>query len=279
MNEYARIERVIHHLTEHYREQPNLEALAAVAGLSVSRFHRLFQEWAGVSPKQFLKFLTAEDARKRLQASESVLDTSLDVGLSGPGRLHDLFVTLEGATPGEIKRGGQGITIFWGHAQSPFGLCSIGWTDRGICHLAFHDERTDDFVPADLQRRWSHADFLREDAVALQWCERIFSTTATPEHPLRLWVNGTAFQLRVWQALLRIPSGRVCSYQQIAHHIESPRAARAVGTACGSNPVGYLIPCHRVIRETGVVDGYRWGNIRKKVLLATEAAGKKTEHT
>jgi len=272
MNDYTRIEHVIRYATENYREQPNLNTLAEVAGLSASRFHRLFQSWAGVTPKQFLKFLTAEDARNRLQASASVLDSSLDVGLSGPGRLHDLFVTLEGATPGEVKRGGQDVTITWGTAESPFGPCTLGWTHRGICHLAFQQDTATDTIPIELLQKWPKAEFRRHNKQAEQWCRRIFTGESTPDQPLRLWVRATEFQLRVWQALLRIPEGRVCSYGRIAEHIGSPHASRAVGTACGSNPVGYLIPCHRVIRETGVVEGYRWGSTRKKIMLAREAA-------
>ncbi|MEO0509188.1 MAG: methylated-DNA--[protein]-cysteine S-methyltransferase [Verrucomicrobiota bacterium] len=272
MTDYERIERVICHATEHYREQPNLEELADVSGLSVSRFHRLFNSWAGVTPKQFLKFLTAEDARIRLRTSASVLDTALDVGLSGPGRLHDLFVTVDGATPGELKSGGANLRIEWGFADTSFGQCSLGWTQRGVCHLAFWNTGVVDSTPPNLLKDWPHAEIRRSDDQAATLCKRIFVEPGMPNEPLQLWVRGTAFQLKVWQALLRIPEGRLCSYGQIAKAIGHPRASRAVGTACGSNPVGYLIPCHRVIRETGIVDGYRWGSPRKKAILAKEAA-------
>ncbi|MEM6884162.1 MAG: methylated-DNA--[protein]-cysteine S-methyltransferase [Verrucomicrobiota bacterium] len=272
MTDYERVERVIRYATEHYREQLSLTELAGISELSISRFHRLFHSWAGVTPKQFLKFLTAADARIRLRKSASVLDTSLDVGLSGPGRLHDLLITLDGATPGELKRGGAGLKIEWGYAETFFGLCSLAWSQRGICHFAFSDTGTMDSTPPELLSDWPHAEFRRNDAKTSAWCKRIFVEPSMPKQPLRLWVRATKFQLKVWQALLRIPEGRVCSYGQVARAIGNPRASRAVGAACGANPVGYLIPCHRVIRETGVVEGYRWGAPRKQAILAKEAA-------
>jgi len=272
MTDYERIEKIIRHVTENYLDQPTLEELASLSGLSISCFHRLFHEWAGVTPKQFLKFLTAEDAKIRLQNSSNVLDTAIDVGLSGPGRLHDLFVTLESATPGEVKSQGAGVTIKWGIAESPFGTCSLGWTDRGLCHLAFREEDTMDSIHPELLSDWSKAQFVRADEEATHFSRMIFAQDGDPNEPLRLRVKATEFQLKVWKALLRIPEGCVCSYAQVASAIGNPRASRAVGTACAASKVGYLIPCHRVIRETGVVEGYRWGNPRKNAILAREAA-------
>lgn len=272
MTDYERIEKIIRYVTGNYQDQPTLEKLASLSGLSASHFHRIFHEWAGVTPKQFLKYLTAEDARIRLRDSASVLDASIDAGLSGPGRLHDLFVTLESATPGEIKSKGAGMAIKWGIAGSPFGPCSLGWTQRGLCHLAFREVDAIDSVPAELLQDWGEARFVRADEEARRLSRLIFVEGGGVDQPLRLRVRATEFQLKVWKALLRIPEGRVCSYSQVASAIGNPRAARAVGAACGANRVGYLIPCHRVIRETGIIDGYRWGNPRKNAMLAREAA-------
>lgn len=270
MSDYARIERVIRHLEANHRAQPSLAELAEACGLSESHFHRLFHRWAGATPKDFVQCLTVEHAKQRLRESASVLDASLDVGLSGPGRLHDLFVTLEAATPGEIKSGGSGIVIEWGEAESPFGRCTIGWTARGICHLVFHDGEIKD-PPTELSSAWPNASFKRSDAAATKKAAVIFDPQGRGSTPLAAFVHGTPFQLKVWRALLRLPEGSLASYRSIARAIGQPDATRAVGTACGANPVGYLIPCHRVIRETGIVQGYRWGHTRKQALLARES--------
>ena len=266
MNDFERIARVIRHLEAHRELQPSLHELAEVAGLSESHFHRLFQRWAGVTPKDFLQCLTVEFAKRRLRESATVLDTALEAGLSGPGRLHDLTVTLEAASPGEIKTKGAGLLIEWGTTQSPFGICSIGWTERGVCHLAFGD----DACPSGVLKEWSLAEFRRNDRDAQAWGGIIFNSDAKGTQ-LKAYVRGTSFQLRVWRALLQIPPGCVATYGRIARAIGEPNAVRAVGTACGSNPVAYLIPCHRVIRETGIVQGYRWGSERKQVMLAWES--------
>ena len=265
MNDFERIARVIRHLEEHRQRQPELGELAEVAELSASHFHRLFQRWAGVTPKDFLQCLTAEFAKQRLRESASVLDAALEAGLSGPGRLHDLMVTLEAASPGEIKSQGAGLHIVWGMAESPFGVCSIGWTERGVCHLAFGE----DARPTDFNEAWSAARVERNDRSARAKAATIFCGTNGGGR-LKAYVRGTSFQLKVWRALLRIPPGCVATYGRIARAIGAPNAVRAVGTACGSNPVAYLIPCHRVIRETGIVQGYRWGSDRKQAMLARE---------
>jgi AraC family transcriptional regulator of adaptative response/methylated-DNA-[protein]-cysteine methyltransferase len=272
MNDFDRIATVIRYLDEHHTEQPSLNDLAAAVDLSESHFHRLFQRWAGVTPKDFLQCLTVEHAKRRLRESANVLETAFDTGLSGPGRLHDLLVTIEAASPGEFKTGGKGMTIEWGLAESLFGWCTVGWNPRGVCHLAFHDVKVDSTAPAELHENWPNARLQRNDVTAQRQADTIFKNSASPSAPLKAFVRATPFQLRVWRALLRIPEGGVASYRKMAGAIGNPQASRAVGTACGANPIAYLIPCHRVIRETGVVQGYRWGSTRKRALLAWESS-------
>ena len=273
MNDFERVARVIRFLDDHHTGQPRLSDLAAVAHLSESHFHRLFHRWAGTTPKAFLQCLTVEHAKRRLRESASVLDAALDAGLSGPGRLHDLLVTLEAISPGEFKRAGRGLTIEWGWAQSPFGRCSLGWTRRGICHLAFHEVEEEGLrPPSELCENWPGADLRRDDPQARRRAKVIFNQDRRAPIALKALVRATPFQLQVWRALVRIPEGDVASYRSLAILLGAPTAARAVGGACRSNPVAYLIPCHRVIRETGIVKGYRWGDTRKRALLAWEAS-------
>lgn len=278
MNDFGRIEKVIRFLDERHTEQPALGELADVAGLSESHFHRLFRRWAGVTPKDFLQCLTAEHAKSRLHESASVLASALDAGLSGPGRLHDLLVTIESATPGEIKSGGRGMSIEWGVTASPFGWCSLGWNARGICHLAFHETPELSGPPQQLREEWPAATLHRLDREASHWSKTVFSTKVDSVGELKAFVRGTPFQLKVWRALVRIPEGCVASYRQVAGAVGNRGSARAVGQACGSNPIAYLIPCHRVIRETGVVTGCRWGDARKRALLAWESRGTVSAH-
>ncbi|HAM72447.1 MAG TPA: 6-O-methylguanine DNA methyltransferase [Verrucomicrobiales bacterium] len=272
MNDFDRVAAAIRFLDRHQAEQPPLGEIAAASGLSESHFHRLFQRWAGVTPKDFLQCLTASHARQRLQASASVLESALESGLSGPGRLHDLMVTLEAASPGEIRTGGRGIRIGWGRMETPFGNGSLGWTPRGICHLVFEEGEPWDSLPARLAREWPSAEFQRDDAEAACRAREIFHAPPPGDPPrgLRAYVRGTPFQVQVWRALLNIPEGRLASYRWVAAAVGNPGACRAVGAACGANPVSYLIPCHRVIRETGVVEGYRWGTDRKRAMLVRE---------
>jgi AraC family transcriptional regulator of adaptative response/methylated-DNA-[protein]-cysteine methyltransferase len=239
--------------------------------LSEFHFHRLFHRWAGITPKDFLQCLTLEHARQQLRDSASVLATALNSGLSGPGRLHDLLVTLEAATPGECKSGGLNMDIEWGEAESPFGICSIAWNARGICHLAFHDQPLKGRKPTELLTDWPNARLHHNPREAGRKAENIFSSDRDSQKPLNALVRGTEFQLKVWRALIRIPEGAVTSYGSFARALGNANAARAIGTACGANPIAYLIPCHRIIRETGVVRGYRWGSERKRILLAREA--------
>ncbi len=276
MNDFDRIARVIRHLNENLGAQPSLDDLAASVGLSPSHFHRLFHHWAGVTPKDFLQCLTAEFAREKLRESATVLDVAFQSGLSGSGRLHDLMVSLEAASPGEIKSKGAGLKIDWGFAESPFGLCSIGWTNRGICHLAFPDTVIE-AEPPDLKEDWELAELRRNDRSARAQAKAIFNFDPADGSKLKAFVCGTPFQVKVWRALLRIPTGALTTYGRIAEAIGAPDAVRAVGTACGRNAVSFLIPCHRVIRETGIVQGYRWGSERKQAILAWETSGRNRE--
>lgn len=270
MNDFERVSKVIDYLTEHRRTQPTLDQLAEIVGLSPAHFQRLFVRWAGVSPKKFLQLLTVNAARQRLKDGRSVLDAALDEGLSGPGRLHDLTVSLEAAAPGEIKTGGEGWQINVGYSKSPFGDCLIAAGPRGICRLDFVESREPLAVEQELLADWPKADIVWNDTETASVAKRVFQPPKTAGRQLRCFVKGSQFQICVWRALLRIPAGQLATYQQIAAAIDKPNASRAVGTAIGSNPIGYLIPCHRVIRKTGVVGQYRWGGIRKHAVIARE---------
>ncbi len=245
--------------------------------MSRFHFHRLFSVWAGVTPKDFLQCLTLAHAKEMLRAGESILGAALDSGLSGPGRLHDLCVTLEAASPGELKSGGAGWTISFGFADSPFGTCLIAESPRGICHLSFvENERP---AVAALENEWPRAKLKRDDSTAQMLAGIIFACRDGDSHagaktgtPLRAFVRGTPFQVRVWRALLEIRAGSLTSYGRLARAIGQPSAARAVGTAVGQNPLAYLIPCHRVIRETGVLGNYHWGLTRKRAIIAWESS-------
>lgn len=271
MNDYTRIARIIRYIVDNQPRQPSLAELARMAGLSESHFHRLFLRWAGVTPKDFLQCLTLEHAKERLRASESVLTAALAAGLSGPGRLHDLQVSLEASSPGEYKSGGAGMTVEWGYAETPFGLSSIGWNARGICHMAFHEERTR-HIPWELRTNWPKAAFRRDDEAARKQMDKVFHDTPRGKKTLKAFVRATPFQFKVWRALLRLPEGTLVTYGKLACVVGNPGAARAVGTACAANPIAFLIPCHRVIRETGAIKGYAWGMERKHAVLAWEAA-------
>lgn len=273
MDDYERIARVIRRLQASHAEQPNLASLADSAGLSPSHFHRLFTRWAGITPKDFLQFLTLAHAKRLLASGESVLSAALESGLSGPGRLHDLCVSLESASPGELKQGGPDGIVRAGFSQTPFGLCLLAENARGICHLSFldHDQTADAW--AELARDWPHATLVRDDPVAARWTSRIFEAgpKGRPETGIRLFVHGTPFQVQVWRALLEVPPGTLTTYGRLAERIGAPTACRAVGAAVGSNAISYLIPCHRVIRTGGAIGEYRWGSIRKRAMIAWES--------
>ncbi len=268
--QYQRMARAIRFLQAQAHRQPSLGEVAAEVGLSEYHFQRLFSRWAGVSPKRFMQFLTKERAKKALLRSRSLLDAALDVGLSGPGRLHDLMISCEAMTPGEIKAQAAGLTIGYGSAATPFGMALIGWTTRGVCHFAFYDG-ADEIPVTHLAAAWPEARLQRDDQAARRLAAEIF-----PDPPqagaLHLVLRGTNFQLKVWEALLRVESGALLSYRQLATLAGSPKASRAVGSALAANQIGYLIPCHRVIRETGEIGNYRWGSERKMAMQAWEAA-------
>lgn len=280
--DYARVARAIRYIEAHAREQPDLDAVAAAAGLSPHHFHRLFRRWAGITPKRFLQLLTLEHAKRRLDESRSVLDATFRTGLSGPGRLHDLFVTMEGVTPGEYRTRGAGLSIRHGLAGTPFGTALLAWTDRGICSLVFTDDpgtATATAVEAAaegadasaravdaLREDWPDARLHADDDEAADLAARIFAGERLPLH-----VQGTNFQVRVWEALVSIPTGTVAAYEDVARGIDRPDAVRAVAGAIARNRIGWLIPCHRVIRKVGEVGGYRWGGERKRAMLAWEA--------
>ncbi len=274
MNDYERIARTISYLDDHHIQQPDIAILAGKIGLSPFHFHRLFTKWAAITPKNFLQCLTLTHARKLLKEGESVLDTALAAGLSGPGRLHDLCVNLESASPGELKAGGKGWTLSVGFSESPFGRCLLAEGPRGISHLSFVEPGRDDTALAELRRSWPEAVMQRDDMMAGQIANRIFErpSRASSDPPLKVYVRGTAFQVRVWRALLQVKHGTLVSYGQLANVIGQPTAARAVGSAVGRNALAFLIPCHRVIRETGIVGDYRWGQIRKRAMVAWESS-------
>jgi AraC family transcriptional regulator of adaptative response/methylated-DNA-[protein]-cysteine methyltransferase len=266
----ARIANAIGFVAEHYQEQPSLDAMADAASLSPFHFQRVFKRWAGVSPKRFLQYVTLAHAKRLLVEDASVLDAALDAGLSGPSRLHDLFVTCEAMTPGEFKALGYRLVIRWGLHDGPLGRVLLGVTERGICWLSFV---TDDGAAVDeFQGEWQGATLVRDQATTADYVRRGFELAERSSEPLPLLLRGTNFQIKVWEALLRIPFGHVVSYQAIARAVGQPRAVRAVGAAVGRNNVSWLIPCHRVILSTGVIHNYRWGAAQKRKLLTLESA-------
>ncbi|MBC8338402.1 MAG: bifunctional helix-turn-helix domain-containing protein/methylated-DNA--[protein]-cysteine S-methyltransferase [Rhodospirillales bacterium] len=271
---HAEVAQAIEYLVRNYADQPSLDDVARAAGLSPHHFQRTFKTWTGVSPKRFLQYVTLGHARNRLEDRASVLDASYDTGLSGPGRLHDLFVACEAVTPGDVKRRGQGLVIRYGFHDSPFGRVLTGVTDRGIIRMGFVMDSEEDAVRA-LRDDWPAAELTRDDRAISPVTEKAFrfflGQTPGCETP-EVFVMGTNFQIKVWEALIRIPRGHVVSYQDIARAIGQPGAVRAIGRAVGSNPIALLIPCHRVILKSGVIHNYRWGTLRKRAVLAFEEA-------
>lgn len=271
--DYARVEQSIRFLEQSFEQQPSLAEIAASVGLSEFHFQRLFSRWMGISPKRFLQFLTKEYAKVMLLDSKNVLDTTYDSGLSSPGRLYDLFVACEALTPGEYKRKGEGMTIVYGFHHTPFGECLLAVTERGICALKFVRDNNQGDLKAWLSRQWPRAMLVNDQAHVRPFIEKIFDFSADNEPaPLHLYVQGTNFQIKVWEALLKIPLGKAVTYEDIARHIGLPKASRAVGNAVGKNPIPFLIPCHRVIRKLGEFGNYGEGPLRKKAILGWEAA-------
>ena len=270
--DYRRVEQAIEYLEVHFHRQPSLGEIAAAVDVSEYHFQRLFSRWVGISPKRFLQFLTKEYAKKLISASESILDVAYDSGLSSPSRLHDLFVTCEAVTPGQYKAKGSGVRLIYGFHPSPFGECLLAATERGICALRFMQANQTDRLVSWLQRQWPKAALRHEPDETLLLHRRVFDFA--PERqpaPVHLYVQGTNFQIKVWEALLKIPLGRAVSYEDVARHIGMPRASRAVGNAVGRNPIPFLIPCHRVIRKMGDFGYYGEGPARKKAMLGWEA--------
>jgi len=272
MRDYARIARAIGYLAQAKDEKPSLAAVAAEVGLSPFHFQRLFSRFAGVSPKRFLGYLSLAHARERLRQSESVLASALDAGLSGPSRLHDLFVTFEAVTPGEYRRLGAGLDIRYGFHPTPFGRALLLTSPRGLVGLSFVTDRGDEVALDEHRARWPMAEMTRDQHATAGPAERIFARARKRHAPLSVLVPGTNFQIKVWEALMRVPEGSLVSYNQLGATIGMEGAARAIGNALAANPLAYLIPCHRVIRRTGAFNDYRWGTERKLAIIAWEAA-------
>jgi len=271
--DYARVERALRFLNASYLRRPSLDEIAAHIHLSPFHFERLFHRWAGTSPKRFLQHLTKEHAKILLRESKSLLDAAYESGLSGGGRLHDLFVSCEAVTPGQYKLRGEGVTIEYGFHPTPFGECLLAKTGRGICALRFLTKPSRQNALQELRDEWPAARFVKDDDETGEICRRVFRAASGDGHtPFHLHLRGTNFQLKVWQALLSIPSGRLTNYSDLAATIGTPKASRAVGSALARNPIAYLIPCHRVIRNLGVIGEYRWGPERKQAMIGWETA-------
>jgi AraC family transcriptional regulator of adaptative response/methylated-DNA-[protein]-cysteine methyltransferase len=270
---YERMAEAIAFMRQHHRSQPDLKTIAQAVHLSEYHFQRVFTQWAGISPKRFLQYLTVEYAKGKIAETENLLSLTAEASLSSPGRLHDLFVSLEAMSPGEYKAAGAGLSIRYGLHETPFGQCLIARTDRGICNLQFVEvDARSVTVEARLRDQWPAADLVWDPATTAELSDRIFQPRQSPVGPLVLHVKGTNFQIQVWRALLTIPFGGMTTYQGLATVIGRPTAARAIGNAVGRNPIGYLIPCHRVIRGSGELGGYRWGRERKTAMLGWEAS-------
>ncbi|MGI9416693.1 MAG: bifunctional transcriptional activator/DNA repair enzyme AdaA [Geminicoccaceae bacterium] len=270
-SDHVRIRQAIDYMVDHAQDQPSLDTMADLAGLSPHHFQRVFKRFAGISPKKFLQYLTLRHAKQALIDDASVLDAALDAGLSGPSRLHDLFVSCDAMTPGEFKALGPSLVIRYGIHDTPIGRVMLGVTERGVCWLAFV---AGDGRPAEeeFEAAWQGATLIRDEGATAPWVERAFDLDGLGEKPLPLLIRGTNFQIKVWEALLRIPFGRLVTYQDIAQAIGNPKAVRAVGGAVGRNNISWLIPCHRVILSSGVMHNYRWGVRQKKILNAFEGA-------
>ncbi len=268
---YHRIAEAIDYIKAHFNEQPNLDEVAEKVNISPFHFQRLFTDWAGVSPKKFLQYISVEHAKGILKEKKASLsDVAYETGLSGTGRLHDLFVNIEGMTPGEFKNGGEALVINYSYAESPFGNILVASTPKGICHMAFADDERE--AIKDLHHRFPNAAFKQVVDLIQQNALYIFTQDWTKLKEIKLHLKGTGFQLKVWETLLKVPMGGLATYGEIAASIDQPTASRAVGTAIGDNPVAFLIPCHRVIKSTGSIGQYHWGSTRKTAIIGWEAA-------
>jgi AraC family transcriptional regulator of adaptative response/methylated-DNA-[protein]-cysteine methyltransferase len=270
--DYDVVRRAIAHIRGHWRAQPEIDAIADAAGVSSTDLHHLFRRWCGLTPKAFLQALTLDSARALLRSSASVLDTSYEVGLSGPGRLHDLFVTHEAMSPGEWKAGGEGLTITYGFHPCPFGMALVMMAPRGLAGLALADPGEERASLDDMRRRWPKANYVEDYAATAATARRIFDSAMwKPDQPLRVVLIGTDFEIRVWEKLLTIPMGKLTTYSNLARSAGVPKAARAVGAAVGKNPISFVVPCHRVVGKNGDLTGYHWGISRKRAMLGWEA--------
>lgn len=270
LRNYERIEKAIRYIDAHFKEQPSLEDIARAMHLSPYHFQRLFREWAGVSPKKFMQYISLNYAKKLLENRMTILDAAFETGLSSCSRLHDLFVSIEGMTPGEYQHGGADLIIHYDFAESPFGKIVVASTAKGICHISFEADETQGLEH--VKKRFPNANYHQLSDSFQQEALRIFQSDWNNLANIKLHLAGTPFQLKVWESLLKIPLGTLVSYGDIAQDIGQPRAARAVGSAIGSNPVAFLIPCHRVIQSSGKISGYLWGETRKKAMIGWEAA-------
>jgi AraC family transcriptional regulator of adaptative response/methylated-DNA-[protein]-cysteine methyltransferase len=271
-DDYAVVRRAIAFISEHWRSQPEIDEIAAAVGTTTADLHHVFRRWAGLTPKAFLQAITLDNARRLLRSSASVLDAAYEVGLSGPGRLHDLFVTHEAMSPGEWKSGGEGLSVAYGFHPSPFGSALVMTTERGLAGLAFADPGEEGAALDDMRGRWPKARYGEDKESTGAIARRIFDPTLwRPERPLRVVLIGTDFEVRVWETLLGIPLGRATTYSDIAAKLGKPTAARAVGAAVGKNPVSFVVPCHRVMGKSGDLTGYHWGITRKRAMLGWEA--------
>jgi len=274
---YSRIAEAIGYINENFKTQPGLEEVAEKIHVSPFHFQRLFTEWAGVSPKKFLQYITVEHAKKLLKENQATLfDTAFETGLSGTGRLHDLFINIEGMSPGEYKNGGENLTINYSFAETPFGNILVASTPRGICHMSFADNET--LALRSMQEMFPNASYRQMVDLAQQNVLYVFTHDWTRLNQIKLHLKGTEFQLKVWETLLKIPMGQLATYGNIAKQIQRPTASRAVGTAIGDNPVAFLITCHRVIQSSGVFGQYHWGSIRKTAIIGWEAARSSAEN-
>ena len=272
LRDYDSVRRAIAFISERWRNQPTVEAMADAAGVTPDELHHLFRRWAGLTPKAFMQALTLDHAKNLLRESASVLDAALDSGLSGPGRLHDLFVTHEAMSPGEWKNGGDGLTLHYGFHPSPFGTAIVMTTTRGLAGLAFADPGEEQAAFADMTGRWPKAAYVEDYLGTAPMAQRIFDPRLwRSDQPLRVMLIGTDFEVRVWETLLKIPMGRAVSYSDIANKIKAPTASRAVGAAVGKNPVSFVVPCHRALSKDGKLTGYHWGITRKQAMLGWEA--------
>jgi AraC family transcriptional regulator of adaptative response/methylated-DNA-[protein]-cysteine methyltransferase len=271
--DYDTVRRAIEYLTKRYREQPEIDAVAAAAGTDPRRLNELFRRWCGLTPKAFLQAVTLDNAKKLLAQSPNILEASYELGLSGPGRLHDLFVVHEAMSPGEWKTGGEGLEIRYGFHPSPFGTALVMATPRGLCGLAFSDPGKENAALKDMRARWKNASYREDSAATADIAARIFQSDRwQPDTPLRVVLIGTDFEVRVWQTLLKVPLGHAATYSDVARKIGKEKAARAVGAAVGKNPISFVVPCHRIVGTNGALTGYHWGLTRKRAMLGWEQA-------